>query len=86
MHPYSSFQDFPTNDGLQAHLVAVIRGDKGAYFSNYDIFTTPKDLRELKKDAVPSSFDWNNWGRRHNWQSVYESEVQSINVRVEAPM
>uniref|UniRef100_A0A3B3BRX0 THAP domain-containing protein 1 n=1 Tax=Oryzias melastigma TaxID=30732 RepID=A0A3B3BRX0_ORYME len=76
--PYMSFHSFPNDKGLRARWVRAIRRDEGTAFrvlygSTYvcshhfcpeEIYTCPSGRKRLKKDAVPSRFSWNNWGRR----------------------
>uniref|UniRef100_A0A3Q3GVP5 THAP domain-containing protein 1 n=1 Tax=Labrus bergylta TaxID=56723 RepID=A0A3Q3GVP5_9LABR len=77
MHPFLSFHNFPSEDGLRARWVTPIRRDECAmfrilcgstcvcslHFDNEEIYSSQKGLRRLKWGVAPSRFVWNDWGR-----------------------
>ncbi|XP_029362575.1 uncharacterized protein LOC115046387 isoform X2 [Echeneis naucrates] len=75
--PYLSFHDFPVDAELRARWVKAIRRDEGPNFkilrgSTYvcrrhfppeETHISASGRNTLKKGAVPSRFQWNNWGK-----------------------
>uniref|UniRef100_A0A3Q4ANB9 THAP domain-containing protein 1 n=1 Tax=Mola mola TaxID=94237 RepID=A0A3Q4ANB9_MOLML len=75
--PYLSFHNFPVDAKVRACWVKAMRRNEGPdfkilhgstfvcsqHFAQEDIYRSPSGRSQIKRGAVPSKFQWNDWGK-----------------------